>query len=115
MIKGIEVKKFAPDSSTTGSAKIKEFQTKMEEMTKRLKDLKAKNANRRKTAYTQDSQKLVKQAEELAGQAAKIVELFGEEGSWRRPPRTRSAPPRRTWPRPRRMPGLPQMRLSVPS
>ncbi|CAJ1421222.1 unnamed protein product, partial [Effrenium voratum] len=79
MIKGIEVKKFAPDSSTTGSAKIKEFQTKMEEMTKRLKDLKAKNANRRKTAYTQESQKLVKQAEELAGQAAKIVELFGEE------------------------------------
>ncbi|CAE7402712.1 unnamed protein product [Symbiodinium natans] len=79
MVKSVEVNSFSPLLAAEGQARIKEFQIQLQELAKRLADFKAKAAERKKLAYTQESERLVKKCEDLAVQVEQAVSGLADD------------------------------------
>eukprot|EP00434_Breviolum_minutum_P013132 symbB.v1.2.011574.t1/scaffold781.1/size163279/8 len=79
MIKGMEVKKFLPALCTAGTEKIQQFQKQMEEIGTKLQDLKAKTAERKKSAYLKECFQATTRAQELVKKVVEVARILEDE------------------------------------
>eukprot|EP00930_Biecheleria_cincta_P039577 TRINITY_DN2719_c0_g3_i1.p1 TRINITY_DN2719_c0_g3~~TRINITY_DN2719_c0_g3_i1.p1 ORF type:complete len:2018 (+),score=609.16 TRINITY_DN2719_c0_g3_i1:764-6055(+) len=77
--KMLEAKQFTPSLSAKALEKIKEFQAELDGLVKRLTDLKAKTAERKKGALVKEVSIVIKEAEDLSAKVTEAASVFADD------------------------------------
>lgn len=75
----VEVKRFSAATSTQAQAKLKGYQKDLEALTKKLTDLKANTAGRKKSVLMREAEGQVTKAEELAQKVVEFASIFEDD------------------------------------